>query len=231
MSNETNFEFRASSFDMKALAILGAPGAGKGTQARGIAECFGIPHISTGDILREAVQEGTPLGLAAQKEMEAGRLVPDEVVCGLVKARLQQPDSQAGFILDGFPRTVEQASYLDRLLKSQGRADLLVVNIRVDPELLVKRLTGRLTCPVCGRIYNVYFNPPRQEGKCDQECASLIHRSDDNEQAIRQRFVAYENETKPLIEYYGRRHLLHDFDGDGAPETLTRQLCEFLRRA
>ena len=215
----------------KALVILGAPGAGKGTQARGIAECFGIPHISTGDILREAVTKGTPLGLAAQKEMEAGTLVPDEVVCGLVKERLQQPDAQSGFILDGFPRTLGQARYLDRLLRSGGPANLLVLNLRVDPELLVKRLTGRRTCPVCGQIYNVYFNPPRQEGRCDQECARLIHRSDDNEQTIRQRFVAYENETKPLIEYYGRRNLLYDFDADGAPETITRQLCEFLRRA
>jgi len=215
----------------KALVILGAPGAGKGTQARGIAECFGIPHISTGDILREAVTKGTPLGLAAQKEMEAGTLVPDEVVCGLVKERLQQPDAQSGFILDGFPRTLGQARYLDRLLRSGGPANLLVLNLRVDPELLVKRLTGRRTCPVCGQIYNVYFNPPRQEGRCDRECARLIHRSDDNEQTIRQRFVAYENETKPLIEYYGRRNLLYDFDADGAPETITRQLCEFLRRA
>jgi len=215
----------------KALVILGAPGAGKGTQARGIAECFGIPHISTGDILREAVKKGTPLGLAAQKEMEAGRLVPDEVVCGLVKERLEQPDAQPGFILDGFPRTLEQARYLDRLLSSRGGVNLRVLNFRVDPELLVKRLTGRRTCPVCGEIYNVYFNPPRQEGRCDRECARLVHRSDDNEQTIRQRFVAYENETKPLIEYYGRQNLLHDFDADGAPETITRQLCQFLRSA
>ncbi len=215
----------------KALVILGAPGAGKGTQARGVAQCCGIPHISTGDILREAVRKGTPVGLAAQKEMEAGRLVPDKVVCGLVKERLQQPDSQNGFILDGFPRTVGQARYLDRLLRSDGRPDLLVLNIRVDPELLIKRMTGRRTCPVCGQIYNVYFNPPQQEGRCDRECARLIHRSDDNEQTIRERFVAYENQTKPLLEYYGRRNLLHDFDGDGAPETITRRLCEFLREA
>jgi adenylate kinase len=215
----------------KALVILGAPGAGKGTQARGIAECFGIPHISTGDILREAVAKGTPLGLAAKKEMEAGRLVPDKVVCGLVQERLQQPDAQSGFILDGFPRTLEQARYLDGLLQSGGRAGLLVLDLRVDRELLVKRLTGRRTCPVCGQIYNVYFNPPRQEGKCDREGAGLIRRSDDNEQTIRERFVAYENETKPLIEYYGRQNLLHDFDADGAPETITRQLCEYLRKA
>jgi adenylate kinase len=215
----------------KALVMLGAPGAGKGTQARGIAECFGIPHISTGDILREAVTKATPLGLAAQKEMEAGRLVPDEVVCGLVKERLQQPDARSGFILDGFPRTLGQARYLDRLLQSGGQADVFVLNLRVDPELLVKRLTGRRTCPVCGQIYNVYFNPPRKEGRCDRECAKLIRRSDDNEQTIRERFVAYENETKPLIEYYSRRNLLHDFDADGAPETITRRLCECLRKA
>jgi adenylate kinase len=215
----------------KALIMLGAPGAGKGTQARGIAECFGIPHISTGDILREAVTKATPLGLAAQKEMEAGRLVPDEVVCGLVKERLQQPDARSGFILDGFPRTLGQARYLDRLLQSGGQADVFVLNLRVDPELLVKRLTGRRTCPVCGQIYNVYFNPPRKGGRCDRECARLIRRSDDNVQAIRERFVAYENETKPLIEYYGRRNLLHDFDADGAPETITRRLCECLRKA
>jgi len=226
-----NFEFRISSFDIKALVILGAPGAGKGTQARGIAECFGIPHISTGDILREAVKKGTPLGLAAQKEMEAGRLVPDKVVCGLVEERLQQADAQSGFILDGFPRTLRQARYLDKLLRSGGGTDLLVLNVRVDPELLIKRLTGRRTCPVCGSIYNVYFNPPREEGRCDREGAVLIHRSDDNEHTIRQRFVAYENETKPLIECYGQRNLLHTFEGDGAPETITRQLCEFLRSA
>jgi len=215
----------------KALVIMGAPGAGKGTQARGIAECFGIPHVSTGDILREAATKGTPLGLAAQKEMEAGRLVPDKVVCGLVRERLQKPDAQSGFILDGFPRTLGQARYLNRLLRFLARGDLLVLNLRVDPELLVKRLTGRRTCSVCGQIYNVYFNPPRREGRCDRECARLIHRSDDNEQTIRQRFVAYENETKPLIEYYGGRNLLHDFDGDDAPEVITRQLCEFLRAA
>ena len=216
---------------MKALVILGAPGAGKGTQARGVAQCFGIAHISTGDILRGAVTKGTPLGVAAQKEMEAGGLVSDQVVCALVKERLQQPDAQNGFILDGFPRTVGQARYLDRLLGSDGQPRLLALNIRVDPELLIKRLTGRRTCPVCGQIYNVYFNPPQREGRCDREGAKLIYRSDDNEQTIRRRLVTYENQTKPLIDYYGRRHLLHHFNGDGAPETITRQLCEFLREA
>ena len=215
----------------KALVILGAPGAGKGTQARGVAQCFGIPHISTGDILREAVKNGTTLGGVAQKEMEAGRLVSDGVVCGLVKERLQQPDAQNGFILDGFPRTVEQATYLERLLCADGRPCLLVLNIRVDPELLIKRLTGRRTCPVCGQIYSIYFNPPQREGRCDRDGAELIRRSDDNEQTIRQRFATYENQTKPLIDYYGQRNLLYDFNGDDVPEVITRQLCEFLRDA
>ena len=215
----------------KALVIMGAPGAGKGTQARGIAECFGIPHVSTGDILREAATKGTPLGLAAQKEMEAGRLVPDKVVCGLVRERLQKPDAQSGFILDGFPRTLGQARYLNRLLRFLARGDLLVLNLRVDPELLVKRLTGRRTCPVCGQIYSIYFNPPQREGRCDRDGAELIHRSDDNEQTIRQRFATYENQTKPLIDYYGQRNLLYDFNGDDVPEVITRQLCEFLRDA
>jgi adenylate kinase len=168
--------------------------------------------------------------VAAQEEMEAGRLVPDKVVCGLVKERLHQPDAQNGFILDGFPRTLVQARYLDKLRRCDRQSQLFVLNIRVDAELLVKRIMGRRTCPVCGQIYNVYFNPPQHEGRCDRECAWLVHRSDDNEQTIRRRFVAYEDQTKPLIEYYERRHLLHDFDGDGAPETITRQLCDFLRQ-
>lgn len=213
----------------RALIMLGAPGAGKGTQARRIAESFAIPHISTGDILRTAVAHQTPLGVAAQREMEAGRLVPDKVVCGLVKERLQQSDAQKGFILDGFPRTIGQARYLERLLHSGRRAEPLALNIRVDTELVVRRTTGRRTCPVCGQIYNVYFNPPKQEGMCDRECARLIHRADDNEQAIRQRLVAYVEQTTPLIDYYRRRHALHDFDGNGAPEAIARQLRDFLR--
>lgn len=213
----------------RALIMLGAPGAGKGTQARRIAESFAIPHISTGDILRAAVANETSLGLAAQKEMEAGRLVPDKVVCGLVKERLQQPDAQDGFILDGFPRTIGQARYLERLLRWQKRVGPLALNIRVDPELVVRRMTGRRTCPVCGQIYNIYFNPPKQEGVCDRECARLIHRADDNEETIRQRLVAYEEQTTPLIDYYRRRRSLRDFDGNGAPEAIARQLRDFLR--
>ncbi len=213
---------------MKALILLGPPGAGKGTQARGVSKCFGIPHISTGDILRDAVQKLTALGLTAQRKMEAGELVPDKVVCGLVKERISQSDCGKGFILDGFPRTVGQARYLDRLLRSQGRGSPLVLNIRVDQELLIKRMTGRRTCPVCGEIYNVLFSPPRKEGVCDRDGAKLIHRDDDNEAAIRQRLTAYENQTKPLIQYYGRKNLLHDVAGNGKRETVAKELCQLL---
>lgn len=213
----------------QALILLGAPGAGKGTQAREISRHFGIPHIATGDILRDAVQRRTALGLMAQQKMEAGELVEDQVVCGLVKERISQLDCGNGFILDGFPRTLSQARYLDRLLRLQGRPDPLVVNIRVDHELLIKRMAGRRTCPVCGQIYNIFFNPPQKKGVCDRECAKLIHRADDNEEAIRQRLVAYESQTKPLIDYYSRRNLLHNADGNGQPEAVARELHRVLR--
>ena len=211
------------------LILLGAPGAGKGTQAREVSSCLGIPHISTGDILREAAERGTPLGLVAQRKMEAGELVPDKVVYGLVKERIGQPDCRNSFVLDGFPRTLGQAQYLDRLLRSRGWSDPLVLNIRVDQQLLIKRLTGRRTCPVCGTIYNVFFKPPQKEGFCDREGAKLIHRADDNEEAIGQRLAAYENQTKPLIEYYAKKSVLHDVDGNRKPETVTKELCQFLR--
>src|SRR5208282_5841666 len=150
-----------------ALIFLGAPGAGKGTQAREVAKYFGIPQISTGDILRDAVKGQTPLGLAAKAKMEAGELVPDEVVCGIVEQRIGQPDCQRGFILDGFPRTIAQAEFVDRMLQANGRGNPHVLDIKVDRNLLLKRLTGRRTCSLCGEIYNVFFSPPKVEGVCD----------------------------------------------------------------
>jgi adenylate kinase len=215
----------------QALIFLGAPGAGKGTQARGVAQAFGVPQISTGDILREAVKKGTPLGLAAKAKMEAGQLVPDEVVCGIVEERIQEPDCRQGFILDGFPRTLAQAQFVDRMLEQKGRGAPLVVNIQVDQDLLLKRLTGRRTCSVCGEIYNVYFSPPKAEGVCDKDGGKLLHRADDQEETIRQRLVAYENQTRPLIEYYRQKELLHDVDGNRAPELIARELCDFLKSA
>ena len=147
-----------------ALIFLGPPGAGKGTQAREVAKHFGIPQISTGDMLRDAAQRQTALGLAAKAKMAAGELVPDEVVCGIVEERVGEPDCQNGFILDGFPRTIAQAQFVDRMLAAKGQGLPLVLDIEVDEELLLKRLTGRRTCSVCGEIYNIYFTPPKVEG-------------------------------------------------------------------
>ncbi len=215
----------------EALIFLGAPGAGKGTQAREVSKQFSIPQISTGDILRDAVKKQTPLGRTAKAKMEAGELVPDEVVCGIVEERISEPDCGKGFLLDGFPRTLGQARFVDSMLQAKGRGNPLVLNIRVDHELLLKRLTGRRTCAVCGEIYNVHFNPPKKEGVCDKDGGKLIQRADDNEQTIRQRLVAYENQTSPLIDYYRQKNLLHDVDGNQEPESVAKELCDFLRES
>jgi len=215
----------------QALIFLGAPGAGKGTQAREVSRHFSIPQISTGDMLREAVRNQTPLGLAAKARMEAGELVPDEVVCGLVVERIEQPDCARGFILDGFPRTLGQARFVDRMLQAKGKGDPLVFDIRVDRDLLVKRLTGRRTCSVCGQIYNIYFNPPRVEGICDKDGGKLLQRADDSEESIRQRLVAYEQQTRPLIDYYRTRGVLQEVDGNRSPEAITGELIDFLEKA
>ncbi len=215
----------------QALIFLGAPGAGKGTQAREVAKAFSIPQISTGDILREAVKKGTALGLAAKAKMEAGQLVPDEVVCGIVEERVGEPDCQPGFILDGFPRTIPQAQFVDKMLEAKGRGLPLVINIQVGHDVLMKRLTGRRTCAVCGEIYNVYFSPPKKEGVCDKDGGKLLQRADDNEETIRQRLVAYENQTSPLIDYYRQKKLLHDVDGSREPEAIATELIDFLKGA
>jgi len=215
----------------QALIILGAPGAGKGTQAREISRHFSIPQISTGDILREAVRNQTPLGLAAKAKMEAGELVPDEVVCGIVEQRIGQPDCEGGFILDGFPRTLAQAEFVDRMLQAKGKGNPLVLDIQVDPDLLLKRLTGRRTCSVCGEIYNLYLNPPKVDGVCDKDGAKLIQRADDSEETIRQRLVAYEKQTSPLIDYYRRKGVLREVDGNRGPESVARELIDFLGKA
>ncbi|MBZ5544463.1 MAG: adenylate kinase [Acidobacteriia bacterium] len=215
----------------QALIFLGAPGAGKGTQAREVAKEFALPQISTGDILREAVKKGTALGLAAKAKMEAGQLVPDEVVCGIVEERVAEPDCRAGFILDGFPRTIPQAEFVDKMLEAKGRGRPLVINIQVEHDVLMKRLTGRRTCSVCGEIYNVYFNPPRKQGVCDKDGGKLLERADDNAETIRQRLVAYQNQTSPLIDYYRRKNLLHDVDGNREPEVIATELIGFLKGA
>jgi adenylate kinase len=213
------------------VIFLGAPGAGKGTQAREISTRLGIPHISTGDMLRQAAEQQTPLGLAAKAQMDLGDLVTDEVVCGIAQARLQQPDTTKGFILDGFPRTLRQAEFLDRLLQEQGRGAPIVLNILIDRDVEFKRLTGRRTCPFCGRIYNMYFNPPRHDEVCDVDGARLIQRADDHPEAIEQRLQAYRLLTSPLVEYYRQRKLLHDIDGNRESAAITRDICQVLREA
>lgn len=191
------------------IVLLGAPGAGKGTQAANIIEEYKIPHISTGDILRAAVRDETPLGLEAKKYMDAGDLVPDEVVIGLVKDRLSQPDTEKGFILDGFPRTTAQAVALDEELSELGKSIDAAIAIDVDPEVIVNRLTSRRTCRACGRITSA------DEGSTCSGCGGeLYQRDDDNESTVRNRLKVYATSTAPLIDYYGGKGVLHTIDGD-----------------
>ncbi len=214
-----------------AFIFLGAPGAGKGTQAREVSKHYGIPQISTGDILRDAVNRKTPLGLAAKARMEAGELVPDEVVEGIVEERINQPDCREGFILDGFPRTISQAQFVDRILAAKGEGRPLVLDIEVSEEVLLKRLTGRATCSVCGEIFNIYFNPPKVEGICDKDGGKLLRRADDNEATIRQRLEAYHKQTSPLIEYYRSQGVLLALDGNKEPEAIAKGLTDYLSKA
>jgi len=211
------------------IILLGAPGAGKGTQAKYIVERYGIPQISTGDLLRESVKLGTELGKKAKAVMDAGKLVSDELVCDMVAERLSRPDCARGYILDGFPRTVAQAEWLDGFLAARGsKLPLRVIKITVDNDKLLKRLTGRRTCPVCGTIYNMYTNPPKVDEICDKDGAKLTFRKDDSEEAIGTRLRAYENDTLPLTDYYQHRGLLKEISGDSAPEQVTGELFRAL---
>jgi adenylate kinase len=211
------------------LIFLGPPGAGKGTQARVVAEELGIPHISTGDILREAARKKTGLGLAAKAKMDKGELVPDDVISPIVEERLSDPDCREGAILDGFPRTIAQARFLDGILERTGLGKPLVLNIQVETESVIKRLTGRRTCSTCGEIYNIDMNPPRQEGTCDKDGGNLVQRGDDNEEAIRVRLKAYEEDTLPLIDFYRQRNALRQVDGSGEPEAITERLLSLAK--
>jgi adenylate kinase len=183
------------------VILLGAPGSGKGTQAQAITEKFRIPQISTGDMLRAAVREGTPLGLEAKKIMDAGQLVSDDIILGLIKERIQAEDCRNGFLLDGFPRTIAQADGL----AAMGVAIDRVVEFVVDDEEIVKRMSGRRVHPASGRVYHVVFNPPREEGKDDATGEPLIQRDDDREATVRKRLEVYHDQTKPLVGYYRRK--------------------------
>lgn len=197
------------------VVLLGAPGAGKGTQAERIVAAFGLPHISTGEILRAAVAAGTQLGKEAQQFMQAGKLVPDDVVVGIIRERLVEPDAAAGFLLDGFPRTIQQAEALDAMLAAAGRSLTHVVVLEVPPEELVERLSGRRMCSKCGKGYHVKFDPPAKEGVCDACGAELYQRADDNEQTVRNRLVVYGEQTQPLVDYYAAKGLVNTVHGGG----------------
>jgi adenylate kinase len=198
------------------LILLGPPGAGKGTQAKKMVDVYGIPQISTGDMLREAVKNQTQLGMEAKKFMDAGQLVPDEVVIGLVKERMTKPDTDKGFMLDGFPRTVPQAEELDKVLADLNKPIDHVISIEVANEELMGRLTGRRTCKACGAGFHVIFDPPKEEGKCDKCGGELYQRDDDNEATVSNRLKVYDSSTKPLIDYYQGKGLLRPVDGVGA---------------
>lgn len=195
------------------VILLGPPGAGKGTQAVELARAEGSAHISTGDILRAHVRQGTPLGKEAKKYMDAGQLVPDEVIIGIVKDRLQQPDAQQGFIFDGFPRTVAQADALERALNELNLPLDGVVNMEVPDQVLVDRLVGRRTCRTCGEIYHLQSKPPKVAGVCDRDGGELFQRDDDREDVVRNRLQVYHENTAPLIGYYRDRGQLRVVDG------------------
>jgi adenylate kinase len=200
------------------VVILGAPGAGKGTQARRIAKKYGWPHISTGDIFRSHLEERTAIGQKIESYMRNGKLVPDELACQIVVERLAQSDCANGYILDGFPRSLPQAQALDNVLADRKEALDVVILLDVDDEEIVARLSGRRTCPNCGKIYNLKFNPPKNDLQCDKpgcEGANLVHREDDREETVRNRINVYHETTEPLIQYYERAGVLRRIDGAG----------------
>lgn len=210
------------------LILMGAPGAGKGTQAVKLVERYKIPQISTGDMFRAAVKEGTELGKAAKACMEAGKLVPDEITIGIVRERLSKEDCAKGFILDGFPRTVEQADALKVMLDEQCKKLDRVLNINVPTEYLIERAVGRRNCRQCGATYHVKFNAPKTEGVCDVCGGELYTRADDNEETLKNRLSAYEKSTRPLIEYYKGEGLYEEIDGRQSIEKVTEALIKVL---
>lgn len=210
------------------LLIFGPPGSGKGTRARLISRLLKIPVITTGDMLRGEVSRETEVGLRAKAYMERGELVPDELVIELVEERLRREDCSEGFILDGFPRTLRQADALDRILGERGVTLDLVLNIVVDPEVVVERLSLRRWCPRCGAIYNLKYDPPRVDEICDECGAQLIQRSDDREEVVRRRLRVYEEQTRPILERYMERSLVREMRGDIPIEEIPREVEEVL---
>jgi adenylate kinase len=215
----------------RALIFLGPPGAGKGTQAKRMAKQLDVPHLSTGDMLRDAVTRRTSAGRLAEPIMERGDLVPDEIVLAMVEDRLSREDCDLGFIFDGFPRTIRQAEELDKILQRRGLGKPLVIQFLVRPETLIRRVSGRWTCSVGGETYNIHERPPKTPGICDNDGGKLIQRSDDQPEIVKERFAAYERQTEPLASYYRTHGVLETVDGDAGVEEVTRALNEILKRA
>lgn len=210
------------------LVLLGAPGAGKGTQAKLLINKYGIPQISTGDILRQNVAEGTPLGKEAKSYMDKGELVPDRIILGLVGDRLKKDDCKRGYILDGFPRNIPQAEALDKMLNDLNMPLDAALSVDVPFDDLMKRLTGRRTCRKCNQMYNIYFSPPKKDGVCDKCGGELYQRDDDKEETIKKRLEVYEASTAPLIDYYKKKGILKTVVGVGSIDEIFNKVCAVL---
>lgn len=206
------YNFIIQGNDMK-IIMLGAPGAGKGTQAKKIAEKYGIPHISTGDIFRANIKNGTELGKKAKTYMDQGLLVPDELVVDLVVDRVSQDDAKKGYVLDGFPRTIPQAEALDKALEAVNDKVDFAINVEVPDENIIDRMSGRRACVACGGTYHVKYNPTKTEGICDACGGQLVLRDDDKPETVKKRLAVYHEQTQPLIDYYGKKNILKDVDG------------------
>jgi adenylate kinase len=215
----------------RAVIFLGPPGAGKGTQAKELARQYSVPHLSTGDMLREHISQGTPLGVQAKPVMQRGELVPDSIILKMVAHRIECPDCTDGFVFDGFPRTVAQAQFLGELLKQHGYKQPVVVHFAIDPALLMRRITGRRMCKVGGEIYNIYERRTRVEGRCDNDGGELEQRPDDREEIVAPRLAAYAAQTAPLVAYYKRLGRLHDVDASKGIDDVSKRVLEIVRGA
>lgn len=210
------------------IILLGPPGAGKGTQAKSISNKFSIPHVSTGDIFRKNISEKTPLGIEAKKHIDKGHLVPDGLTVDIIVDRLDNEDCSNGFLLDGYPRTVNQAEVLETLLKEKGHSLDTALLIKVPREFILNRMTGRRVCLTCGASYHITFNPPKVDGKCNLCGSALVQRADDSEETVSERLDIYNSQTEPLIKYYGDKNLLSVVDGTKAINSVFQSICGIL---
>lgn len=208
--------------------MLGAPGAGKGTQAINIAKEYHIPHVSTGDIFRANIKNETKLGMEAKSYMDAGKLVPDELTIGMLLSRISEPDCKDGYVLDGFPRTIPQAESLKNALSARGEKIDFAVDIEVPDENIMNRMTGRRSCPKCGATYHVAFNPPKKENVCDECGSELVQRADDKPETVSSRLKVYHEQTQPLIEFYTKEGVLQRIDGTKSPKEVFAAITEVL---